>query len=192
MDWLAMPGYTIGGDMTERRSIDSYSRAARLFHWSIAALMAGMYLTDWTRGALERNSSERSFVLATHMSLGILVFVLSVLRAIWRLRSGAPTPLPAPALFRLGAKLGHVALYLATLFLPVSGALRALAGGKQIYFFGMSLAGPFDRNEAVLGATQVLHGDLLMNLLLALIGVHVLAALWHHFVFKDHALRRMV
>ncbi|TXH37862.1 MAG: cytochrome b [Rhodospirillaceae bacterium] len=193
MDWLAiLLGYTVGGHMTERRSIDSYNRAARLFHWSIAALMAGMYLTDWTRSALERNSPERSFVLATHMSLGVLVFILTLVRVVWRLRRGAPAPLPAPGLFRLGSKLGHVALYLATLFLPVTGALRALAGGKQIYFFGLPLVGPLDRDEAVLGATQVLHGDLLMNLLLALIGVHVLAALWHHFVLKDHTLRRMV
>ena len=38
---------------------------------------------------------------------------------------------------------------------------------------------------------ELIHGDIVMNILLVLIAGHVLAALWHNFVLQDNTLRRM-
>ncbi len=177
--------------MTAIDNIQRYTRTARFFHWFIALLMVGMYATDWTRGALERGSAASAFLLATHMSFGLLVFALTVLRLFWRLAKGAPAPVPASPLMQFGAKAGHLVLYLFTLGLPVSGALRAMAGGKQIFFFGLSVPAMIAPDQTLQAAVRPLHGGLLMNLLLALIIAHVLAALWHQLVLKDGTLNRM-
>lgn len=179
-------------DSHQRRSgPDRYNAIARLFHWTIALLVAGMFLTDWLRGASERGSPERVWWLSAHESLGLLVLVLTIGRLAWRLTHPAP-PIHGTPLIRKAAEAGHALLYLATLGLPLAGIGRAMAGGTDVAFFGLAIPSLTGRNDTIEAVTSFLHGGVVMNLLLALIAGHVLAALWHQFLLKDGTLQRML
>lgn len=175
----------------QRSDIDRYNATARLFHWTIALLVAGMFLTDWLRGAAERGSPERVWWLSAHESLGLLVLVLTIGRLCWRLTHPAP-PIHGTALIRKAAQAGHALLYLATLGLPLAGIGRAMASGGDVVFFGLRIPSLTGRNDVIETIASFLHGGLVMNLLLALIAGHVLAALWHQFILKDGTLKRML
>jgi len=168
-----------------------YETVARTFHWIVALLITGMYVTDWVRGASERGSLARTWWLSAHESLGLLVLVLSFSRLLWRLTHPAP-PIHGTPLVRCAAAAGHALLYVATLGLPIAGIARAMASGRDAVLFGVTIPSWTDRNDMLATIAGFLHGGLVMNLLLALIAGHVLAALWHQFVLEDGTLRRML
>jgi len=178
-------------DSVPRAGQDRYNATARLFHWTIALLIAGMFLTDWMRGASERGSPERVWWLSAHESLGLTVLVLTIARLAWRLTHPVP-PIHGTPLIRKAAEAGHALLYLATLGLPLAGIGRAMAGGGNVVFFGFSIPSLTGRNDTLEAIASFLHGGLVMNLLLALIAGHVLAALLHQFLLKDGTLQRML
>jgi cytochrome b561 len=172
-------------------TVNRYNGGARLLHWVIAVLMAGMYLTDQVRDYYDRGTPERDWWLGAHSSLGITVFALTLLRLFWRFVSKAPEALPATPLMHLAAKLGHLALYVATFGLPLSGFLRLSSNGGDVMFYGLAIPSPFGKDETLHNVGELLHNGLWTNLLLFLIGLHVAAALYHHFILKDGTLRRM-
>lgn len=171
--------------------VSKYNLGARSLHWLIALAMAGMYLTDQARDFYERGAPERDWWLGIHASLGISIFILTLVRIFWRLISQSPEALPASPLIHLGAKLGHLALYVATLGLPVSGFLRYASSGRDITLFGNTIASPFGKNDTLNQIGDLLHNGFWTNLLLALIGLHVAAALYHQFILRDGTLKRM-
>ena len=99
---------------------NKYTKTAVFLHWSIALLMIGNCLL----ALLFQFISDENIRLAidTHKSFGITVLGLVVLRVLWRVSHPAP-PLPSnhARLEILGAKLGHAALYVLMIALPLSG-----------------------------------------------------------------------
>lgn len=172
--------------------VNRYNGGARLLHWVIALLMAGMYLTDQVRDYYGRGTPERDWWLGAHASLGITVLGLTILRLFWRLASKAPEAMPASPIMHLAAKLGHLALYVATFGLPISGFLRLSSNGRDVMFYGVAIPSPFGKNDTLHNIGELLHNGLWTNLLLFLIGLHVAAALYHHVILKDGTLKRMV
>jgi cytochrome b561 len=171
--------------------IDRYNPGARALHWLIALLIGGMYLTDQVRGYYERGAPERDWWLAAHSSLGISIFALTLLRMAWRFIAKPPVPVPGPKVMHLAAGLGHLALYGFTFGLPLSGFLRLASGGGDVMFYGLAIPSPFGKNDALHHLGALLHNGIWTNLLLAMLGLHVAAALYHQFILKDGTLRRM-
>ena len=86
----------------------------------------------------------------------------------------------------------HGLLYLVTLLVPVSGFLRMTAKNRVTSFFGFEIPSPTGDSPGIYAFGRALHGDWMQYVVLALIGLHIAAALWHHFVVKDATLRRMM
>ena len=186
-------GRVIEGDnLTPMSSpVVRYNIVARILHWAIAVLIAGMFITDWLRGEAPRHSPQQDWWLAAHESLGLVVFIVSLARLGWRLTHQAPAISGSP-LIRRFAEAGHVCLYLATLGPPIAGLARAMANGGNAVFFGFTVPSWTGSNKVLAAISGVVHGGFVMNLLLALIAGHVLAAFWHEFALKDRTLRRMI
>lgn len=184
---------TLPAFSSNRTKAARYNAGARSFHWLIALLIAGMFLSNTMRESYPRGAAERDWWLILHASMGITIFLVTVLRILWRLRSGRPAPVPGSSLMHWGARIGHLALYGFTLCLPISGFLRLTSSGATIpFYFFLPIPSPTGRDDQLRHAAAWFHNDFWMNILLALIGLHVAAALFHQFVLKDGALRRMV
>ncbi|NCT12337.1 MAG: cytochrome b [Rhodobacterales bacterium] len=167
-----------------------YHPALVILHWLLAvliivALIAGKLILD----ATPNSDPAKLFSLRAHMSIGLAVLVLMVLRVVIRWRSAAPPPADAghPAL-NLTARLAHPALYLLIFGMVFSGiAISAAAGLPGIVFGGTGAPLPetFDSYAA-----RGVHGAL-SGLLIALVALHVAAALWHQFIRRDGLMGRM-
>lgn len=166
----------------------SYTRLAKFYHWSIAALIAGMFITIWLRGAMVSKSPAQLFWTNAHTSLGILVFGLTVLRLLSRQRPPESGESGFPEFLRTAM---HGTLMAVTLLLPVSGFVRMAAKDRATEFFGYAIASPFGDAPAIYAIGRALHGDVMQYVVLALVAAHVAAGLGHHFVLRDDTLRRM-
>lgn len=166
-----------------------YSKPAVFFHWAIFIGVALAYLAIEVRGP--KGSDSRVFWSNVHYLAGTLVLGLSVLRVLWRAVSRVPDALPQPAMLSLLAKLAHAALYVFIIAQPLLGMLLINLGGKPVTLawvhWSFTLVGP---NTALRPIVKAAH-ELLGNAFYFVIGLHALAALWHHFVKRDETLRRM-
>ncbi len=129
-------------------------------------------------------------LMDTHRTLGVILLALALWRLLVRLLVTAPS-LEAPS--RLIAALGrlsHAGLYLLLLTASVSGWLMTNAAGKPVTLLSLELPRLVGRDRAL---AETLHDghELLAYGFLALVVVHILAALWHQFVVKDDLMRRM-
>jgi cytochrome b561 len=126
-----------------------------------------------------------------HAGLGALVIGLSLLRLLWRAVNPRPADPPGtPALQARAAHLAHGALYALTLAVPLAGILDRWARGRPFALFGLiPMPAPF---TPPFGRFWGEAHELLADLLLVVVAVHVAAALWHHFMLRDAVLRRML
>ena len=167
-----------------------FSLTMRIMHWAMAALLISMLAA----GLLMVRSLEpwQLTLLTIHKSFGVLVAVLVIVRLIIRVFSTVP-PLPQDLgrLQAIIAKLSHGVLYGLMIAMPLSGYLMQYAAGRPIEVFGLfrlpaSLKVDIERYAIF----RELHGWLAI-ILIALIVLHVAAALHHQFVRKDDVLKSM-
>ena len=168
-----------------------YGPVAIFFHWITAALILVNWLLPHLAEYMARSNAPR--IIALHRSVGVTVLVLVLLRAAWRFVS-PPPPLPGGTvqLVRIASKLGHAALYLLMIAVPVLGILFTWAGGRTLEVWGeVDFPPPAWLDPDLHDALRTLH-ETGANAILWLVGLHVLAVLMHHYVFQDRLLDRML
>ncbi len=173
-----------------KRFSEKYGPAAMTLHWIVAALLSAALVLAWI---LPRKSAPGyEGVLDLHKSVGIAVLVLVVLRLLWRL--GHPVA-PAASLTPLEARVSeitHWALYAVMFLIPLTGYLFASLEGQHLDFFGaFTAASPFPTDRTISRPLEFLHKTG-QYAIYAVVGLHVLAALYHHFVKRDGVLQRML
>lgn len=92
-----------------------YTKVAILLHWAIALLILFNLATGFFRGAIPKG------VWAFHISSGITILVLTVIRIVWRLTHRPPPFLPMARWEKWGANTVHFLLYCAMLAGPLTG-----------------------------------------------------------------------
>jgi len=168
-----------------------YSGVAIALHWLVAtAIFAtfplGLYMADLPL------SPRKLQLVSYHKWIGVTVLALMCLRLAWRL-AHRPPPLPpaVPAWQRRAAYVAHGALYALLLAIPLSGWLYSSAAGVPTVYFGIwQLPDLVGKDKGLAEALKLAHKSLNFALL-ALVVVHVAAALKHHFVDRDGLLARM-
>ena len=115
-------------------ALRNYSRTARWLHWLTALLFLGSYLSVYYRHWFtEKQTPENWTALQLHLSIGVTIAVLVVLRILWRLSHPPPPLEPGTALEHRAAKAGHYLLYAVMILMPLSGYLGT--GANTDYFF---------------------------------------------------------
>jgi cytochrome b561 len=178
-----------------------YSTVAIALHWTIALLIIGNLIGGLTLDIFldspDAQMKATGFVIiGLHKAAGITVLGLTLVRVAWRLLN-PPPPLPAhmTAAERLLAKVTHFAFYALMVLLPLSGWAMSSASPKR---FPISFFGLFDVPFLPVAPSKVTAGMLherheqLAYLAIALIVVHVAAALKHHYMDRDTVLTRML
>ncbi len=161
--------------MTDRKTPKGYSLTQIRLHWVVAALIAVQYLMhdpieEGWRAFLKGAEVAFDPLILVHVVAGVLIGAFALWRLVLRKTRGAPLPPQeeAPAL-KLAAHLTHGTLYALLIVMPLSGALAWFGG---------------------VGALGFVHGTLVTPLII-LIGLHVVAALYHQFVLKTNLIDRM-
>ena len=177
---------------------DRFSLIQRLLHWLLALLVIPALGVGITLGWLGFDGTKDAFggevtnaLYTGHKTMGVLILALMTLRLVTRLTLGAPPPVPTLTGFeRLASQAVHVLLYLVLLALPIVGWLATAAGGYPVQFLAWNLPGLIAKDPALSEQLFQLHG-LLGWALLALLALHIGAALMHWLVKRDGVMRRM-
>lgn len=169
-----------------------YTRTAIALHWLMALAVIGLLgVGTWMTGL--KPSPAKIEVYTWHKWIGLTVLALVLVRVLWRLRH-APPPLPpeTPAWQRRAAAASHGLLYALLFAMPLTGWLQNSAAGFPLSWFGLFKVPPLvARDKEAFAFWQGTH-EMLAWLLMALIFVHIAAALKHHLIDRDEVLRRML
>ena len=174
------------------RTAAVYTPTARALHWIIVLLVAIQFVTALAMPDIGPHTQPDSWI-GLHFSIGVLILAVMAVRLVHRLMY--PVPLEAsqaPVWERAVALLIHRLFYLILLAGPLLGWASASAHRLTVSLFGLitlpSIAAP--KAHWALTAGDV-HATA-MWVLLALVGLHAAAALYHHVVRHDGTLRRML
>jgi cytochrome b561 len=162
-------------------------------HWLIALLIVTGFYLGWIMTDIPGFTPTKLKYFSWHKWIGVTVFALAAIRLAWRVTHRAPEMQSdmAPAQ-KIAAQAAHVILYVLMFVIPASGYLYSSAAGIQVVYFGIvplpTLIGPDAAMKVMLKTAHI--G--LNYTLIALVTVHTLAALKHHFVDRDGLLVRMI
>lgn len=178
--------------MSERSSSARYGFVAQGFHWVVVLLIIGLFVTDSLRDGAPKGSDIRTQWLNLHMSLGVMVFLVTIARIAWARAVPPPALPPAPRWSMLAAHAAHLLLRLSTLLIPVFGYLRIASKDRAADFFGLQIPSVVGDSPWLHDLMKIFHGEPMEMYLYVLVGLHVAATLWHQFVRKDGLLLRML
>ena len=169
-----------------------YTGVAIGLHWLIALMIlisfsVGLYMVDLSL------SPTKLRLFSWHKWAGVTIFTLVVIRGLWRITHAAPAlPNDMPRWQRDASNATHYLLYALMIAIPLSGWLMSSAKGFQTVYFGvLPIPDLLDKNKE-LGETLTQVHKFLNFTMLAIVILHVAAALKHHFIDKDEILRRML
>lgn len=164
-----------------------YGSVAMVLHWLTAlAILALMVTGQMMDGPIE--AARQVAILQWHVPIGLAVLVLTLARTLWWVIADRhPDPL-GTGTQALAAKAGHAGLYVLLLVMTVSGiALMALSGAGEVVFFGSTAPLP-DFGDYL---PRIPHG-LGSKLMVALVALHIAAAIWHQRFKRDGAMTRIL
>ncbi|AWL12190.1 Cytochrome b561 like protein [Saliniradius amylolyticus] len=169
-----------------------YSRLNILFHWVMVALLIAVYTCVLAHEAFPKDSEPRQLLMSLHFMLGVSVLFLVIFRIIAILVLPTPPIEPAPPKLQYAAaRVIHVALYLFMLAMPMAGWLMLNGFGSAVPFYGLELPILMGENEALAKDIKEVH-ETVGEAFYYVIGLHAIAALFHHYVLRDNTLSRML
>ncbi|TDR17409.1 cytochrome b [Marinicella litoralis] len=181
-----------------------YGAVAKWFHWLTAVLILITYCAIYYREWLADSDFENWLSIQLHLSIGLTLAVIIVLRLVWRLMHPVPVSKTGSHWQQLASRVVHIALYLLLIIMPLSGYLSIAdylsRRGEIDYFFfydmtwfrGIEVESLFGLSlEQLEKPAAVIHGIVGEWIMLAVIVCHVLAALYHQFIIKDGTLSKM-
>ena len=169
-----------------------YDGVAIFFHWAVFLLVAVAYAAIELKGFTEKGTAARTLTMTVHIWAGVLVLALAVPRLLWRLVRGAPPDEPGPRLMQLAGEAMHWLLYLFILAQPILGIVAMNAGGNLLALpvLGIEIPAIVAPNPDLKSLVKDIH-ETLGTAFYLVIGLHAVAALFHHYMLGDNTLRRM-
>jgi len=188
--------------MTDRTLIDSatrivaaddgtdYDNVAIALHWATAFLVFSNFVLAQTWGWFRK--PLHGWMEQTHMSFGVLLAAVIVVRIVWRLIPGHQVSSLELGWVRLASKATHYLLYALLIAEAALGFAFRWGAGRPMAFFGAGippLTGEISRPlRRELREFHEWIGWAIIIIALA----HALSALYHHYVLKDRVLGRML
>lgn len=159
-----------------------YNLAARIFHWIGALLIVLAWFL----------AQQGEDYLSLHKSIGVSFLIWTMLRIANRVFTKDPTPLPVSKIYTVIANVVHLALYVAMIVMPLTAFLASMYGGYGVNVFGITSISGFKIPNTELADRLIdWHTDIVWPMLLVFVAAHIIGALYHQFILKDHILSRM-
>ena len=120
--------------MSLKNTTENYGVIAKSLHWLTSFLFLVSYSSVYYRHWFtEEKTPENWTALQLHLSIGISLAVVIILRLIWRSMNRLPEAEPGTRLEHLAAHLGHYVLYAVMIIMPLTGYIGT--GVNTEYFF---------------------------------------------------------
>ena len=202
------PATTVEPDTVKpppHQGIARYTMVAIILHWVIAVaimlqLASGLWMVEAIKGATYQALAYDTY--QWHKSLGLTVLVLSLFRLVWRLAHKPPAlPHGMKPLERRAAHITHLLFYGVMIGTPLTGWAMVSASPWDLptIWFGLfevpHIPWLYHVDQAAKEGVEAgfkLSHEIMGKLGLALLLLHIGAALKHQFVAKDHLMWRMV
>ncbi len=169
---------------------EKYSGLQIAIHWLVFLLVIVTWCAMDLRGFFPR--AYRPWFNMVHVSCGIAILVLMVARLIIRLKRPAPPIVPKPKPWMTGmAHLGHLVITLLFIILPLIGLGLMYNRGNPWIAFGLVMPHAAEPHFELADLLKEYH-VVLANVSYYVVGLHALAALLHHYLWKDNTLLRMM
>lgn len=127
-----------------------------------------------------------------HISLGLVVLLLMLVRVVWRIINPTPEELSAKRAQNIAAKFVKLGLYAFIFIVLISGYLITTAEGQPASMFNLIKFPVFtELSSQNVDLAGVIHEYVAWGIVL-LVVLHVAGALLHHFVIRDRTLVRML
>lgn len=168
-----------------------YGRVAKVLHWLVAVLLAAQFALGWVMPDVHRGTKPEGLIF-WHVSIGMLLLAVVVIRFVWRLVEPVPLLTGGMPPWQVAvARLTHWLLYAVLVVQLVLGWANASARGWVVDLFGV-VPMPWIMPSGSRAGMQAgdIHGTVAW-VVLALVGLHVAAALYHQFIRRDNLLQRM-
>ena len=169
-----------------------HDRISILFHWATLLLIAAMFWSAWARESADDAAAAARF-LTIHRSIGVTIWVVTLLRIPWRILFAAAPALPStiPAAHHVAARANQIALYALLILQPLTGLLQTIWQGRPFGLFGAAIPTIARPEKGLSHLFRGVHATS-ATILLILIGLHALAALFHGVVRRDGVMGTML
>lgn len=166
-----------------------YDGVAMALHWLTALLVLSQFATSQIWGYFPK--PEKHLIIVAHMSVGILLTAVIIVRIVWRLLPGRQRPAALSGWVEIASKAVHYVLYVLLASEAVLGFVLRWSGNEAMSFFGLQISSPFPpTTKAVHHLIGEVHEYVGWTIVILAFG-HALAALYHHYVLHDGVLLRM-
>lgn len=170
----------------------TYRPLARALHWSVALIVLAMIPAGLVMIQPGLDRPVQNLLFMFHKNAGVIVLILMLWRLAYR-AAYPPPPLPVsvPLWQQRLAGLTHALLYATVLVMALSGYVRVVAGGFPLEWWdalGVPRLAP--RSDTVAEAAKTIHWAT-HYIVIALVALHVGAALFHAVIKRDGVVARM-
>jgi cytochrome b561 len=174
-----------------RNSRNSYGLVSISLHWLVALAVIGLFALGVWMVELTYYDPWYKTGPDLHRSIGLTLFAVMLLRLAWRLLNTRPQAEGKPWEQKL-AGIVHSLLFVLLFLVMISGYLISTADGRAIDVFGLfsvpALISGREQQEDIAGQAH----QILAYGLIALVALHAMAALKHHFIDRDQTMKRML
>lgn len=169
-----------------------FDRAIRLLHWITAFAVAIVFALALSL-QLATSGRDATAMVQLHRSFGIMVWVVMLVRLVWRQFTRLPDWTPGiPRAMKVAAQCSEYLLYALMLTQPILGLLQTNAHGERVNLFFLGQLPPVIGMDRPLARQLLAVHETVGFCLLALIVLHASAALYHHLWRRDDTLDAML
>lgn len=170
----------------------SWSPTLKFLHWTLFVVIAAAVVCVIIASGYERGDPAKGQFMFLHKSFGVTALVLMIAWVLTRLNAGRPQPVGQAWQLRIATTV-HWAMVLLILALPVAGLLMSQYAQQSVNVFGLfSIPVWLGEDKAMATAIHTVHAGFAGPILIGLIVLHMIGALWHHYIDRDATLARML
>jgi cytochrome b561 len=161
-------------------------------HWATVVLVLGIFASILLKDFTADRDQAATF-LYIHRSLGVTTWMVAICRLVWRLSLGFLPPFPETMskVQQWLAKTSEYGLYAILLIQPLTGLGQSVTRGRPFLILAWEVPGMMSRDNILTEIIEKIHRRSAW-VLLAVLGLHILAALFHRLILKDEVLQSML
>lgn len=168
-----------------------YGSLAKALHWLVAIGLFALIYLGLEQAGMERGD-EKSRIRFIHASIAAITLMLMTIRIVWRFMNEVPAhPDDLPSWQRVISSIVHWGLYISVFAQLFVGAVMNGTAGRGIPVFGLfTIPVPVSEDHDLHEWLEEVH-EFAWKPIAALLVVHILGALYNHFIAKNDVVRRM-